>query len=231
MENKRIMFYGPSGVGKTTMAKHISNKYGIPFISGSISDLIPKTKELSHLDMMNRDYKQIYIEDNQLFSLRAKNLKNEPNYVTDRSYLDIMAYHLVKISKGISECDTDVLLQNIAAALMRDCTHLIFVPMTKDMVKNWKMEDNDKRILNRYFQWQVSLVMRGLLEMLDYKQNLLKKIFFNINQGMIYPEKVFRELNLNAYKNYYLVYKPLKVLILNTDDYDVRNEIIDEFLV
>ncbi len=32
---KRIMFVGPSGIGKTTLAKFIETKYGIPFISGS----------------------------------------------------------------------------------------------------------------------------------------------------------------------------------------------------
>ena len=38
-------FHGPSGIGKTTLAKFIETKYGIPFISGSMSDLMPDTKE------------------------------------------------------------------------------------------------------------------------------------------------------------------------------------------
>lgn len=28
--SKRIMFVGPSGIGKTTLAKYISEKYGLP---------------------------------------------------------------------------------------------------------------------------------------------------------------------------------------------------------
>ena len=39
---KRIMFVGPSGIGKTTLATFIETKYGIPFISGSMSDLTIK---------------------------------------------------------------------------------------------------------------------------------------------------------------------------------------------
>ena len=35
---KRIMLAGPSGIGKTTIAKWISEKTGIEFISGSVSD-------------------------------------------------------------------------------------------------------------------------------------------------------------------------------------------------
>lgn len=225
MEDRRIMFYGPSGTGKTTMAKIVSDNNGIPFISGSISDLIPNTKEMSHLDMMERDYKKIYIEDMQLLNLRSKLFKNESNYVTDRSYLDIFAYHLVKVSKGIPECDSDVLLQNISAALLRDCTHIIFVPFTENMLKNWAMEDNNKRVLNRYFQWYVSQVMYGLLRLLNYNQKKLVGLTHGINMGDIYPEKIYRDLGIDP-----KLYRPIKVLILNTSDFNKRNEIIEYFL-
>lgn len=227
---RRIMFYGPSGTGKTTMANWIKDNYNIPFISGSISDLIPKTKELSHLAMMERDYKHIYSEDNQLFSLRVKALKHEDNYVTDRSYMDIIAYHLVKISKGIAECDTEVLLQNVALAMMRDCTHLVFVPFTQDMIHSWKIEENNKRVLNPYFQWQVSEVMKGILRMFGYKSNFFRLIKDNMYVGKIYPEKIFRELRLDTKYMDKNKYKPIKVLILTETDYDIRNEMLKKFL-
>lgn len=227
---RRIMFYGPSGTGKTTMANWIKDNYDIPFISGSISDLIPKTKELTHLEMMERDYNQIYNEDFQLLSLRVKAFRDEANYVTDRSYMDIIAYHLVKVSKGISKCDTETLLQNIALAMMRDCTHLVFVPFTKKMIHSWKIEENNKRVLNPYFQWQVSEVMKGLLKMFGYSSNLWRLIKDDMDMGKISPEKIFRELKLN---NQYLnkdKYKPIKVLILTETDYDKRNEMLKKFL-
>lgn len=232
MEN-RVMFYGPSGVGKTTMANYICDKYGIPFITGSISDLIPKTKGMTHVDMMDRDPKKIYLEDMQLLNLRSKNIKDHiyshiehPSYVTDRSYLDIMAYHLIKVSKSISECDTAVLFENVTAALARDCTHLIFVPFTEDMLHNWEIENNNKRVLNRYFQWHVSQVMYGILRLLDYKQNMLSKIK-GINMGEIYPDKIYRHIDNIKRLNYNM---PVKTLIINTSDFDKRNEQIDYFL-
>ena len=34
--SKRIMFVGPSGIGKTTLAKYVAKREDLPFISGSI---------------------------------------------------------------------------------------------------------------------------------------------------------------------------------------------------
>ena len=56
----KIMFAGASGVGKTTLAKEVPGmiKFDVSeyppvldFISGSVSDLIPKTKDMSHKEM------------------------------------------------------------------------------------------------------------------------------------------------------------------------------------
>lgn len=52
---KRIMFVGPSGIGKTTLAKFIETKYGIPFISGSMSDLMPDTKRCIMLSFYTKN--------------------------------------------------------------------------------------------------------------------------------------------------------------------------------
>lgn len=130
----------------------------------------------------------------------------------------------------MSKCDTETLLQNVALAMMRDCTHLVFVPFTQKMIHSWKIEENNKRVLNPYFQWQVSEVMKGLLKMLGYSSNIWRFIKDNMYMGKIYPEKVFRELKLN---NLYLnkdKYKPIKVLILTETDYNKRNEMLKKFL-
>ena len=66
----RIQIAGPSGVGKTTLAKDISDIYGIPYVSGSYSDLIPSTKDILHSDMISMDPKEIYQNDFQLLNLR-----------------------------------------------------------------------------------------------------------------------------------------------------------------
>ena len=92
------MFAGPSGFGKTTLAKWVSEQSGVPFESGSLSDLIPQTKEVSHKDMLARDAKDLYTEDFQLLNLRNKLFVDKDQYVSDRSYLDSAAYFLYKSS-------------------------------------------------------------------------------------------------------------------------------------
>ena len=63
---KRIMFVGPSGIGKTTLAKFIETKYGIPFISGSMSDLMPDIKEMHHAEFLHQECGELINKDYQL---------------------------------------------------------------------------------------------------------------------------------------------------------------------
>lgn len=60
---KRIMFVGPSGIGKTTLAKFIETKYSIPFISGSMSDLMPDTKEMHHAEFLHQECGELINKD------------------------------------------------------------------------------------------------------------------------------------------------------------------------
>lgn len=208
MESKKqIMFYGPSGTGKTTLAKYISDHYNIPFISGSISDLIPSTKSLSHSEMINRDPKDIYKEDLQLLNLRGKKFNNVGNFVSDRSYLDIIAYHIIKVSKDLSKCDTESLFSIVKNLMMRDCTHLIFIPFTNKMIDEWKIEDNNKRILNPYFQWNVSLVMENILDLLGFN-------YYMLSDNMGYSK----------------ILNNLQILVLKQTSMDYRIKCIDRFL-
>ena len=90
--SKRIMFVGPSGIGKTTLAKYISEKYGLPFISGSMTDLLPATRDLSHIEILSLGSEAMYKSDFQLLNLRNKLFKDKEEFVTDRSYTDLAAY-------------------------------------------------------------------------------------------------------------------------------------------
>lgn len=222
----RIMMVGPSGVGKTTLAKFISEKYNLPFISGSYSDLIPETREVSHKDMVKN---ATLTQENQLLSLRSKAFHfSNGSYVTDRSYIDDLAYLFVKLSNSIEYCDFDTFELHVRRLLIRDCTHLVFIPFTKDMIHTWKIEDNNKRVLNPYFQYMVSKVMEGIIADIfgvEYK-------FLSDSYGQLCVS------NRTGYTgNGKLTYKPerlmqtkIKSLILSTTDLDTRKKFVSNLV-
>lgn len=160
---KRIMFVGPSGIGKTTLAKFIETKYGIPFISGSMSDLMPDTKEMHHAEFLHQKCGELINKDYQLLNLRNKLFKDKETFVTDRSYVDLAAYFIYKQSTNIPECEVDAFLDICKDLTVQQCDLLIYLPLSMYNMKEWAMEDNKKRILNRYYQVQMSDIMGNLL--------------------------------------------------------------------
>jgi nicotinamide riboside kinase len=161
--SKRIMFVGPSGIGKTTLAKAVAEKYDIPFISGSMSDLLPATKDISHNEILSLGSEAMYKSDFQLLNLRNKLFKDKENFVTDRSYADLAAYFWYKQSRSIPECEMEHFFCQCQDLMESQCDLAIFLPLNLGNYHEWQMEDNKKRIMNRFFQVQISSLMSELL--------------------------------------------------------------------
>lgn len=212
--NRRIMFAGCSGVGKTTIAKYLADRLGIPFISGSYSDLIPETKEMPHSDMINQDAQTVFMQDMKVLNLRNKGLREEEEFVTDRSFFDSAAYFINKLSHRIRECDLEHALELCRMLLGQHCTHLIIIPFSEQFVNHWVIEDNNKRVLSKLYQYQVSLIMMGLLKLWGYKPySKLKQLVKGKNTGTLT-----------------LCGNTVEVLILDEMNYDKRKEAIEAFL-
>lgn len=213
--NFKIHLTGCSGVGKTSLAKHISREYNIPFISGSYSDLIPQTREEKHSDMITKDSKLIFEQDNQVLNLRHKQLRNQCNFVTDRSYIDSIAYMINKLSIHIRSCDIESFNTVCETLLARECTHLIFIPFTTKFLEKWHIEDNNKRVLNKYYQFQISQLIFGILDTFNFKLSKGKTWLVGEKTGTI-------TLPLSG--------KKIEVLILDELDFDKRTKIVKKFL-
>ena len=161
--SKRIMFVGPSGIGKTTLAQAVAKKYDIPFISGSMSDLLPATKDVSHNEILSLGSEAMYKSDFQLLNLRNKLFKDKENFVTDRSYADLAAYFWYKQSRNMPECEMEHFFCQCKELMENQCDLAIFLPLNLSTYHEWPMEDNKKRIMNRFFQVQISSLMSELL--------------------------------------------------------------------
>ena len=213
---KKVMLTGCSGVGKTTLAKWMAENFHLPFISGSYSDLVPETRYQKHSDMISKDPQEIYKQDMQVINLRNKQFSNKRDFVSDRSYFDSAAYLIQKLSHHIPECDTEHFINTCERLMAEQCTHLIFIPFTKNFLENWDMEDNSKRVLNRYYQFEVSQILYGILDLWNFKVNRINSFF---SGG-----------NLDCIGTITCCGKKIKVLILDETDFHTRQYLVSRFI-
>lgn len=235
MANKfNILLAGPSGVGKTTVAKFLSEELGIKFISGSVSDLLPQTKEMTHAEMLARDSKDLYTEDYQILNLRNKLFsKEEEPFVSDRSFLDSAAYFLYKQADKIPACEVEQFLNLAKMATLQSIDYLVFIDYTLDMFNNWIIEDNSKRVISKFFQMEISRIMYMVLDIWGLKWQSYPMIKEYPDNGNIF-EKLFGKLmdlddkvSLGQISN---LYGTTKVIVLKEANKELRERILKTLL-
>lgn len=225
-ETKHIMLAGPSGIGKTTIAKDLSTKLEIPFLSGSVSDLLPQTRGIAHKDMISRDPEKLYMEDFQIMNLRNKLFLEhaDESFVSDRSFLDSAAYFLMKQASVIPECEMENFLDLAKRSLCTHCSHLIVVDFLPEQRKEWFTENNDKRITSNYFQIYMASIMKLVLDIWNFSYNgrmdSISTSFLRVNH-LPYGAKI------GTIKS---IYGETRVLILKELEYNNRKEVIRQFL-
>ena len=126
--SKRIMFVGPSGIGKTTLAKYVAKREDLPFISGSMSDLLPATEGVSHNEILSLGSEAMYKADFQLLNKRNRLFKDREYFVTDRSYADLAAYFWYKQSRTLPECGMEHFFCQCKTLMEDQCDVAIFLP-------------------------------------------------------------------------------------------------------
>ena len=231
--NRKIMFAGPSGFGKTTLSTWLSEYANIPFQSGSVSDLIPQTKDVSHKDMLARDPKELYTEDFQILNLRNKLFSNKDQFISDRSYLDLAAYFLYKQGDKQPACEVEHFIALCSMLLTQQCGCLIFLNFVPGLISEWVTEDNNKRITSNYFQVEISSIMYTALTLLGYKPSshisyLTKQVYKGL-LGKLLPQRV--DLEYGAELGYINnLYGKTKVIIINEPNLQVRKDLLKEYL-
>nr|DAD91488.1 MAG TPA: AAA domain protein [Myoviridae sp. ctx322] len=204
----RIQLTGPSGMGKTTLAMDLARHLGIEFSSGSYSDLMPETRKMTHREMLELSPETKFQNDYQLLNLRNKLWNGKSTYVSDRSFMDSAAYMVNKVSQTIPECDLDSFVGACKTCLTH-CEAVIFLTYP-DKIHDWSIEDNHKRILNGYYQMQISQIIWGLLRDMDWH-------FISNEDGGIYST-----IQIGDYV--------IPVCIVKTTDYRERLRLVGGFL-
>ena len=222
----RVQFAGPSGVGKTTLAKWFEEQFKVEFVSGSVSDLLPSTKEELHKDMLSHDKKDLYTQDYQILNLRNKLFSSKESYVSDRSFLDSAAYFMYKQADTIPQCELEHFFELCKKCLVEQTDLLVVVGFTPYMVKNWVMEDNNKRILNKYFQAEISYIMRYIMEEWGFS--------FANPIPTIYRRGLMRDIPLNNGQYYSnditTIYGSTQVIWIDEPGLVTRKNIIEGYL-
>lgn len=216
--NNRIVFAGPSGIGKTTLAKLLSEELKLDYISGSISDLLPDTKNLTHQEMLSRDPKELQMEDYKIMNLRNKLFSKYKlkGYISDRSFLDSAAYFIYKQASKLPTCELVSFLDLARDLTIKNVDYLIVLDFPVSFILNWNIEDNNKRILNDFFQCSISKLIRLVLEY--WGVTLIS------NVRLIYPSRT--EVGIIRYKgNTYT-----KIILLQSDNLKERLEAICNFI-
>lgn len=237
MENyKRIAIAGPSGVGKTTLAKAISQFMGIQYVSGSLYDLMPNLPK-NHYDLNAKfDLSQKHLRNIQILNLRKKQYKlTRGNFVTDRSIYDTIGYDIQENSIGMANCDTEDMFR-IANSIQRELedkriTHLIVIPFNRDYLENWVMEEDNKRSTNQYFQSLVSYCQCLVLERIGIRAPFFQRIanLFRKNPRLRLTEHN-TDWCASLGPNQEVTEDYVKVLSLNERDHEKRMRVILKFL-
>lgn len=146
---RKIFISGTSGAGKTTLAKYISARYRIPFISSSAKELwgdygVNSHKEL--IELTQRDPAVGLKFQYDLLDYRAKVLEGESEFVTDRGPLDNLVYFMTQCSYRIASEETENYIRACKEAYPSEYTQIYLT------ANPLELELDGYRIDNKYYQ-------------------------------------------------------------------------------
>ena len=158
----RTVIVGPSGVGKTTLAKALAEKNRTPFISASAKNLFDCYGFKDHKDIINcgiSDPKKGLQFQIEIMQTRIGLFQKTENFISDRSPIDVWVYFLIQHSSQLSGAQCSYMGELFDKGL-RTFDKIIYLPYINEI----EIEVDDVRITNPYFQYMVNSVFDKLIE-------------------------------------------------------------------
>jgi hypothetical protein len=171
----KIAFSGPSGVGKTTLCKHVEKVFGVPHLSTSASDVFSEksTERLTQLGWTQSGHKDVIIHSMKnpkfgkafqdlLLKDRTNQIKSFNKFVIDRCPIDNLVYRILQVGIHDSPSEWTAFLTKALRSL-QELDLIILVLVSSDIPG---IEDNNSRIPNIVYQSAVSSVFEMVFTML-----------------------------------------------------------------
>jgi len=148
--DKKIMICGASGTGKTTLAKHMSELYELPYVSTSASKIWPEFGFKNHADShaKSTSNKSIGIAyQSKILKERIHALEKMNHYITDRGFVDNAVYIMMELGHFLNACELQTFMDWCSDS-MKGVDGLIYLRWGDSII----LEDNENRIYSREFQ-------------------------------------------------------------------------------
>jgi len=128
----KVYFVGAHSTGKTTLAKYVSQQYKVPMIT-EVARMVLSEKEM-HLDSLRYDLDQVDDYQRQIFHRQIEEEKRYPSFVSDRSFLDCLAYS-AQHTRILPELLNDAKIQEHLPVLKNPTSYIFFVRPSKATLK------------------------------------------------------------------------------------------------
>lgn len=112
-------------------------------------------KEMEDGEFLEEECGEVIKKDYELLNVRNKVLKDKESFVREGSYVDLGGYLIYKECSNMGECEVDGLLDIWKDVRVEECDLLIQVGLSMQNMKEWGMEENKKRMINRYYEGEM----------------------------------------------------------------------------
>lgn len=189
MRFNKIQLTGPSGTGKTTLAKLLSDDLNIPFISTSAKNVWPQFRIKKHSQVFDLSIPDFNDYQEAVNNSRVDALLGMNSYISDRAVgVDSIAYYFDYLSGKLSKTELDIFKHKVEIDMLTTTDAIIYLPYNFD--KQNIIEDDGMRITNRYYQEKMTMMFDYVIGLLSDRQLTPHWRYTTLCEGQVHVLKL-----------------------------------------